>query len=95
MALCSQLLAQHLIKLFMPLVHLETILKFSLYLTENTYRLHFSDHLFFKYHFTVNSSLDKRNSTHFLVSIILYVSLSLFYDHSFSFYVQLATLFNL
>jgi len=42
MALCSeQLLAQHLIKLSMPPVHLETILKFTFYPTENTYRLHF------------------------------------------------------
>jgi hypothetical protein len=76
MALCSaQLLAQHFIKLFMPLVHLETILKFGFYLTKNTNRLHFRDHLFFKCHFTVNSSLDKRNVTHFLVSILLYVTL--------------------
>jgi len=41
MALCSeQLLTQHLIKLSMPPVHLETILKFTFYPTENTYRLH-------------------------------------------------------
>jgi len=60
MAQCSeQMLAQHLIKLSVPLVHLKTILKFSFYLTENTNRLHFRDHLFFKCHFTVNSSLDK------------------------------------
>jgi hypothetical protein len=95
-ALCSQqLLAQHLIRLFMRQVHLETILKFSFYLTENTHRLYFRDHLFFKCHFTANSSFDKLNATHFFVSILLYVSLSFFYDHSFSFYVQLAYLFHL
>ena len=87
MALCSeQLLAQHLIKLSMPPFHLETILKFTFYLTENTYRLHFRDNLFFKCYFTPNSSLDKRNSTHLFdihVSILVYVSLSLCCDHNF------------
>lgn len=61
MASSSELLAQHLITLTMSPVRLETILKFGSYLTENTYRLHFRDHVFFKCHFTVNSRLLKRN----------------------------------
>jgi len=61
MPLSSVLLAQHLITLTISPVHLQTILKFGSYLTENTYRLHFRDHVFFKCHFTVNSSLHKRN----------------------------------